>query len=147
MSTTHLLSIALDNSADPAIARELAEIVHQVIPGSHTLDSVLLEADHTDFEWDDNALQLPMGAAEAKHLVNKDGRVSVITTVDQHSFMTAYGAGLSDWDAASEVDVVHERVFSFGYPADAMAIVLAVQDDQFVVEYTTSIRDFIADAA
>lgn len=145
MNTTHLLTIGIDDTADPRVAGELAEVVHRMIPGSHTVNSVPIETSFTDFEWDDNGLpMLPLDADDAQMLVDDQGFLTIVTTVDQDEFMTQRAYGMTTEGADDEHDLLHNTVFSFGLPYDATTLILAVQGTDFVVQYTTKIGEFIS---
>src|SRR5699024_866668 len=77
LTTTRILTIAIDDTTDVPDG-QIAELIHRLIPGSHTLSNTELSADLTDFEWDledESALELPLKATEAGTLMDGDGDV------------------------------------------------------------------------
>lgn len=139
MPIKRILTIAIDETTDVP-ENQIAELIHRLIPGSHTLSNDELMEDFTDFEWDDNGLpMLPLDADDAEMLTDEKGYLTIVTTVDQDEFMNQRAYGRTTIGADDEHDFVHNTVFSFGLPHDATTQILAVSGNDFVVSYTTNI--------
>lgn len=141
MTTTRILTIAVDDTCEMP-KRQIAEVIHRAIPGSHTVSNVATHAYVSDFEWDDNEPHpLPLTREAAQNLAGDDGLITVVTTVDQDALMHARTSGLRGGD--DEHDLVHEQTFSFGLPHACNLQILAVTDDSFVIAYTTDVTVFL----
>ena len=142
MTTTRILTIAIDDTTDVPDG-QIAELIHRLIPGSHTLSNTELSADLTDFEWDledESALELPLGATEAGTLMDGDGDVTIVTTIDQDAYLEAH-ASFEFNRESDHHDLLHEKCFDFGLPYVCRTSIIAVSDDKFVVSYTTNIGE------
>lgn len=142
MTTTRILTIAIDDTTDLPDG-QIAELIHRLIPGSHTLNNTELSADLTDFEWDledESALELPLKATEAGTLMDGDGDITIVTTIDQDTYFAGV-IGSTTQGADTAEDYVHHQVFDFGLPYDCRTSIIAVSGDKFVVSYTTNIGE------
>lgn len=151
MATQQILTIAVSDGS-PLNADHVAEAVHQMIPGSHTLDNVSLDdADLTFFEWDgseqDVSSVLPLRPEQARELLDASdedgGRLSVVITVDQQDYLDGYARSTRDVDG-DHFDLLHETCFGFGLPHGCEARILAVSGQDFVVLYTTDVAAALA---
>lgn len=142
MTTRSLITIAVDNSANHS-DQSIKELIHR-IPGTHMLDSAELNADLTDFEWDDEEglPQLPLSAEDVRGLMNEDGQITVVVAVNKDEYFEAVSKAATE-GADTHEDLVHGELFDFGLPYDCTTKVLAVQGDDFIVSYTTRISEFI----
>lgn len=108
------------------------------------LDSAELDADLTDFEWDDadGMPQMPMSVEDARKLMDEDGYLTVVLAIHKQSYLE-YHAYSSTQGADTHEDFVHSAVFDFGLPHDCETELLAVQGDDFIVSYTTRIAEYL----
>lgn len=145
MTTRQILTIAIDDSCDVPSDR-LADLVHRLIPGSHTLDNTALDAQVTDFEWDDagDEPRLPMSAEQARQLTDDDGRITLVTTIDQDTYFAGV-IGSTTQGADTAEDYVHHQVFDFGLPYDCSLNIIAVSGSDFVVTYSTDLTDALTE--
>lgn len=156
MTTRQILTIAVDDTADIS-SGQLAETVHRMIPGSHTLQNTSLEdADLvTGFEWDEQSADaddlpaLPISAEEARELIatgpqETEDFLTVIAMVSQQQYLRAYARFITA-DEEDHYDLLHQKIYGFGMPYDAETRILAVQGNDFVVSYTTDIREALDD--
>lgn len=142
MATTRILTIAVDDACDVDDS-QITELIHRLIPGSHTLDDQEILADLTDFEWDDDGgLPLPLDEDAARALMNEDGDITLVVTVDKSQFLVASATDES-LDAEDEHDLVHAEAFTFGQPHGSELEVVATSGDDFVVSYTTNIAEVL----
>lgn len=139
MSTKRIITIAVDETSEIP-DHQVADLIHRLIPGSHGLSNHELAADFTDFEWDDNGdeYRLPMDEDQAQALMIDSEYLTIVVSVDQDEYLAAYADGLRGHDN-DHLDFVHEQAFSFGLPHDCSVKILAADDDNFVVAYTTDI--------
>lgn len=76
----------------------------------------------------------PLSRDEALARADEDGYVTVRVSVPQEAYMVNYAGG-------EHVDVCHEIAFAFGVPYAAEAKIVAVDGDNFIVDYTTMIAE------
>lgn len=83
---------------------------------------------------------LPLGRETAAALVLDEGYASLLLEVPIDEMMQAASSRNEDyllWD------FLHERAFDFGATCDSSYVILAVQDDTFLVQYSTNVAEII----
>lgn len=143
MATRQIITIALDENAY-AEYPDAVEVIHQIIAGSHTLDDVTIEAELTDLDEDEEGSSpaLPLTSVQARGLMDGNGYLTVVTTVDQEAYLEARSYAATE-GADTHHDLVHNKTFDFGVPYDSTTTILAVQGSDFVVSYTTQVREVL----
>lgn len=142
MSTKHILTLAIDDACDIP-TEQLAQMLHRLIPGSHALSDTEVIADLTDFEWDnDDGPVLPMSAEEATSFMDKDGFLTVVTTINQDIYFE-HAAYMNTYGADTHEDLTHRTIFTFGMPCDCSTEVIGLAEDNFIVSYTTNIAEVL----
>lgn len=145
MATTAFITIALDDTAGTDI-KQSTELIHRLIPGSHGINSHDSSgADATFFEWDESD-PLPLGRDQVRAVLTDNprltGDITVVLPVSQENMRAAVLASAKNLDY-DEHDLVHDAAFSFGIPHDSHVTILAVSGEDFIVEYTTDISEYL----
>lgn len=137
---THLITLAVPH--DEGMDHEdTIQHVARAVPGSHVVQSEIVEADLFAAEWDGGASALPMTAQDALTMMDEAGYISVVVAIDQATFLDA---ARSANDEFLMEDAVHKLAFDFGFAASAKATIVAVQGDQLLVHYSTLIEEAFA---
>lgn len=137
MTTTHLITIALDDTAELSPA-QVKDMIHRSVQGSHTVSTIGLDAIGTELEWDRD-LEFPLSIEDVEKQLVGDDRLTVILSVDQDEYIEA--ASFQNTEGAEDHhDFLHKLAFSFGLPYDSTAIIVGVENNgQILVSYTTHI--------
>lgn len=138
---THLITLAVPHD-EHTDASHTTQFAARAIPGSHVLNTEVVEADIFEAEWNEEAPALPMSVADAEQLMDDDGYISVVVAIDQDAFLDA--ARSAGGDTVIE-DGVHPLVFDFGFAVAASATIVGVQGEQLLVLYSTCIAETLDD--
>lgn len=86
--------------------------------------------------------QFPLSMLQAEDLMDRDGYVTVIVRLDQDKYLDHVIASATD-DGLSPEDYAHEAAFGFGRPRESSAEITGVSGSEFLVSYTTFIREYL----
>lgn len=140
MSTNRIITVLVDDSTPDVRA---TEVICRALPGSHILDNNDAGT-LSNFEWDQDAPVFPMNQQDAAAHMTKDGRITVLLTIDKETFFSHVAAGYTD-GASSQDDLAHDAAFDFGLTTDSSTEIIGVSGDEFIVRYTTDIGSQIND--
>jgi hypothetical protein len=87
------------------------------------------------------AQNYPLTIDQAKPLMDDLGRATFVVHIDKTEYLLAIENQDDDFVIG---DFVHEKVLGFGLAHDYATNVVAVDGDNFVIEYTTSVIEAIA---
>src|SRR5699024_4405670 len=94
----------------------------------------------------DESDPLPLGPDQVRAVLETDprltGDITVVLTVSQDDMRAAVLASAKNLEY-DEHDLLHDAAFSFGLPHDSRATILAVSGEDFIVEYTTNISEYL----
>lgn len=86
---------------------------------------------------------MPLSALQAEDLMDRDGLVTVTVHLDQDTYLdhviSSAAGGLTPEDYA------HGAAFNFGQPREGSARIIGVIGAEFVVSYTTFVREYLDD--
>lgn len=89
-------------------------------------------------------LRKPLCRNEARKLLGEDsGHLTVRVRIDQEAYLSGHARFLADSDT-NHWDLLHDKAFSFGLPCDCEDTIVAVDGDDFFVDYTTDLTPFLA---
>ncbi|MFJ2662529.1 hypothetical protein [Arthrobacter koreensis] len=86
--------------------------------------------------------QLPLNMVQAEDLMDRDGYVTVTVHLDQDKYLDHVIASATG-DGLSPEDYAHEAAFGFGWPRESSAEITGVSGSEFIVSYTTFIREYL----
>lgn len=95
-------------------------------------------------EGDKDSSQLPLNPVQAENLMDRDGYVTVTVRLDQDKYLDHVIASATD-DGPNPEDYAHEAAFGFGWPRESSAEIIGVSGSEFIVSYTTFIREYLDD--
>lgn len=133
--TKTILTLALDDHA-------ALDIIAGGLPGSHILNKTEVNGDNPVFDLaeEENNAELPLDSDRAEALMDRDGFVTVILLLDQDNYL-GYVVASATKGATTPEDYAHDTAFSFGIPNDCSAEIIGVSGSNFIVSYTTHIRE------
>ncbi|KIA72669.1 hypothetical protein ANMWB30_24370 [Arthrobacter sp. MWB30] len=142
--TLTLVTLVVDNDTPGNIAGP--------IPGSRILSVAHLEACtllHVPVKHSINGLTntvndgaTALDPAKAEELMDGDGVVTVVLLLDRDNFMEHVIASATTGKSTPE-SYAHSAAFTFGSPDEASAEIIGVAGTDFIVSYTTHIREFL----
>jgi hypothetical protein len=88
--------------------------------------------------------ELPLDSERAENLMDRDGNVTVNLLLDQENYFRHVIASATDGSSTPE-HYAHNAAFSFGRPFECSAEVAGTSGSDFIVSYTTHVREFLDD--
>lgn len=76
--------------------------------------------------------------------MDRDGNVTVTILLNQENYFRNVIVSASDGSSTPEL-YVHSAAFSFGRPFECTAEITGISGPDFIVSYTTHIREFLDD--
>ncbi len=87
--------------------------------------------------------QTRLGPADARYLVDDHGFLTLLVRVDQEAYFAGHAMFASGSGGDDHFDLLHHSALSFGMPYGPSADIVAVDQDCFLVEYTTDLSEFL----
>ena len=133
-----IVTLALDDSVAFDIALHL--------PGSHILNTTEIENIFADFNLSggEGRKGPALTSEQAENIMDRDGNVTVILLLDQENYFSHFVASVID-GASSPESYAHNVAFKIGTPFEATAEIIGTSGADFIVSYTTHIREFLDD--
>lgn len=135
------------NADSPYTHHDLREFASH-LEGVCFLSTHDIEADIADYEWFENSqpddLQLPVSAqALREHLAATDQSQRTMATVSFNIGQELYQQAVAHPDPDFLENVLHEKSFAFGIPTDCSYKIVGVVEDDFIIEYTTDLTQWL----
>ncbi|MGY4541147.1 hypothetical protein ACVWY0_001056 [Arthrobacter sp. UYNi723] len=125
--TMTIMTLALEESVAHDIARR--------VPGSNILETTEIAKSNVG---------LPLDSRRAEDRMDRDGNITVTLLLDQEKYFDHVIAAASD-GANSPEDYAHDVAFGFGAPRESSSRIIGVSGTEFIVSYTTHIRECLDD--
>ncbi|MCO4253876.1 hypothetical protein [Pseudarthrobacter cellobiosi] len=88
--------------------------------------------------------RLPLDSRQAEDLMDRAGNVTVTILLNQENYLRHVIASATDGSSTPEL-YAHRAAFSFGRPFACAAEITGASGPDFMVSYTTHIREFLDD--
>lgn len=125
-----IMTLALDDTSSIELASR--------IPGSRVLERAETTSGiHTN-------VQRPLNSSQAEALMDREGNVSRLLHLDQDKYFDAVIAAASN-GATTPEKYAHRVAFSFGRPRESSTRIIGATSTEFIIVYTTHIREFLDD--
>jgi hypothetical protein len=140
--TKTIVTLALDS----ATAFETARSIHN----GRVLNAAEITSDAEAFglSGERTGTRLPMSSEQAEGLMDRDGMVTVVVLLNQENYFERIITSASNSPTATTHTpeaYAHDAAFSFGEPSEASAEILGVRGSDFIVSYTTHVRESLDD--
>lgn len=133
-----IMTLAIDDS----VAFDLA--LH--LPGSRILNTTEIENTSTDFNISggEGRKGPALTSEQAENIMDREGNVTVVILLDQENYFSHFVASATD-ESSSPESYAHSVAFAIGKPFEATAEIIGASGADFIVSYTTHIREFLDD--
>jgi hypothetical protein len=89
-------------------------------------------------------LNLPMDSERAEALMDTDGNITVTVLLDKETYVLYVVASTTGTGTTPE-DYAHSAAFDFGTPRESSAEIVGVSGSNFIISYSTHVREFLDD--
>lgn len=136
-----LITVAVPHhrSSDRSYAAQAAA---RSLPGSYVMADTVIDTDVFNADVIDEGPELPMSTTDAESLLDEMGMISVVIAVPHEElYPPPYVLGTDAIDRLYES--YHDHAFDFGAPAAASASIVAADDRNVFLLYTTNIAEYL----
>lgn len=89
-------------------------------------------------------LALPLNSERAEAAMDTDGNISVTLLLNKDTYLRSVVSSTTGEGSTPE-DYAHGAALNFGYPRESAAEIIGCVGSDFVVSYTTHVREFLDD--
>ncbi|MCB5280582.1 hypothetical protein [Arthrobacter sp. ES1] len=86
----------------------------------------------------------PLSSVQAEDLMDRDGNLTVTLLLDQERYFK-HVITAAQGDAPAPEDYAHAVAYGFGRPRECVTRILGTSGGDFIVSYSTHIREFLDD--
>lgn len=118
--------------------------IHPLPGHSQVLEAGITEHANEPLSQVQRLLALPLTSERAEAAMDTDGNIAVTLLLNKDTYLR-YVVASTTGEGSTPEDYAHAAAFNFGYPRESAAEIIGCSGSDFVVSYTTHVREFLDD--